>query len=197
MKVYFILDKKSVAVKIGKSNDISSRLDELKTGNPNPLIVIHHIDCKSEKHSFKVETELHRKYAHLHIQGEWFRYVEDEFKDLIDLNYHFKTKEKRTSISYGTLYGEEEFGINKFPDCYFYANLKAQILDSYENIITKKKLKWRTMEWPTYGKQELLPWSTETDRVFISDKRHKQNIEQKNYQESKRKKTPGTLEEFL
>jgi hypothetical protein len=197
MKVYFFLDEKSVAVKIGKSNDIQGRLDDLKTGNPNTLKVIHHINCKSEEHSFEVEKELHKKYQHLHIQGEWFRYEPEEFKDLIDLNYRFETKEKRTSISYGTLYGEEEFGIHKFPDCYFYTNHKAQILDSYENVVGKNKLKWRTMEWPTYGEQKLLPYSTETDRVFISDKRHKQNIEQKNFQDGKKKDKPNNLVDFL
>ena len=197
MKVYLILDEKSVAVKIGKSNDIQSRLDELSTGNPNHLRVIHHIDCKSEEHSFEVEKELHRKYRHLSIQGEWFRYEPEEFKDLIDLNYHFETREKRTSLSYGTIYGEEQFGIHQFPDCFFYPNHKAQILDKYENVIGKKKLKWRTMGWPTYGEQRLLPWSTEINRVFISDKKHKQNLEYNRFLENERKDQPETLEYFL
>ena len=37
LKVYFILDSESNAVKIGKANNIHVRLSDLQTGNPNTL----------------------------------------------------------------------------------------------------------------------------------------------------------------
>ena len=44
--VYFILDEKSKAIKIGKANNIEQRLSDLQTGNPNILNVIYQIECR-------------------------------------------------------------------------------------------------------------------------------------------------------
>ena len=57
MKVYFILDTASNAVKIGKANNIEQRMSDLQTGNPNPLKLIHEIECESEKQSFLLEQD--------------------------------------------------------------------------------------------------------------------------------------------
>jgi hypothetical protein len=201
MKVYFILDSASNAVKIGKANNIDSRISDLQTGNPNPLELIHYIDCESEEQSFLLERKLHNKYKELRLVGEWFMYDESVFQELFQGGLKLQRKCKREPIIIETLFGQESFGIEDFPCCFFYPNLTAQIMNNYEESIRKKN-PFRTMKYPTEGKQMLLPWSTKTDRVFISDKKHKENLKMKKFQENLEMKnfeisTAGTLEIFL
>lgn len=180
MNIYFILDKKSNAVKIGKANDISQRLPDLQTGNPNELTLLNYIQCPSEDKSKALEKELHRRFDSLRIRenGEWFHYEKVVFDILFEENIDFLPKEKRKPLTISSLYGGEVefFGVRNSPTCYFYNNLTAQILDNYENSM-KLSMPYRTMKYPTYNKQLLLPYSTEVDRVFISYKKHKENLE--------------------
>ena len=82
MHVYFILDEKSNAIKIGKANHIQERFSDLQTGNPNPLQVIYYIKCSTEQKSEELEKTLHRKFESFRIRpnGEWFTYNESFFK---------------------------------------------------------------------------------------------------------------------
>lgn len=180
--VYLILDEDSNAVKIGKANDVHQRLSDLQTGNPNFLKVISVIECESSKHAEELESELHDVYKDLRKRknGEWFYYDKEAFKELITNGIDFTPKKTREPLVVirNTLFGEEElFNSEKAPNCYFYPFLKAQTLDRYENLVNRK-MKWRTMEYPTNGKQKLRPFcdSDETDRVFISDRKHKENL---------------------
>ena len=89
----------------------------------------------------------------------------------------FITKERRQPIITNTVFGEQEhFGIKNAPPCRFYPSLRAQILGNYEDCM-KLTIPYRTMEFPTYGEQMLWPYSTDLDRVFISDRKHKENME--------------------
>jgi len=177
MKVYFILDETSNAVKIGKANDIQQRISDLQTGNPNQLKLIYYIDCNSVEHSFVTEKKYHRKFQHLHISGEWFKYEEKVFQKFFTEDLNLTTKEKRSPLILHTLFGEVElFGIKNSPPCYFYPNLVAQIRDNYESA-SRMSIPFRTMKYPTYGECKILPYSNETDRVFISHKKHKENLE--------------------
>jgi hypothetical protein len=179
------LDRNSKAVKIGKANDIQDRLSTLQTGNPNELILIHKISCKSESDGFLRERYYHNKFRHLHRNGEWFNYDEIEFSKFFKEDEHFKSKQKREPLTISTLFGEKTlFNIDFNPCCYFYPNLTAQIIDNFENA-SKMKVPFRTMEWPTYGKSLLLPFSMETNRVFISTKKHKENIELNSFLKTK------------
>ena len=165
--VYFILDEKSKAIKIGKANNIEQRLSDLQTGNPNILNVIYQIECRSEEHSFFIEKKYHKQLREFHINGEWFD----------DINY--TPKETRNPLKITTLFGEEYiemFGIKNSPSCYFYPNLIAQIMHNYEES-SKLKIPFRTMQYPTHGKPMLLPYSNKKDMVFISTKKHKENME--------------------
>jgi hypothetical protein len=71
--------------------------------------------------------------------------------------------------------------INLHPHCYFYPEYPAQIKESYENSL-KLTMPYRTMRWPTDGKQMLLPYSKETNRVFICNKKHNENLKQKRFE---------------
>ena len=177
--VYFILDEKSKAIKIGKANNIDERLSGLQTGNPNSLKLIHSITCKNEDHSFVKEKQLHKKFEHLQMTGEWFKYTDELVNYIDDLDINYTQKEKRTPLIINTLFEEEGkqiFGPKHSPSCYFYPNLTAQIMHNYE-AASKMKIPFRTMEYPTHGKSMLLPYSDEKNRVFISHKKHEEIME--------------------
>ena len=180
MKVYFILDTASNAVKIGKANNIEQRMSDLQTGNPNPLKLIHEIECESEKQSFLLEQTLHKKLEKVRLIGEWFRYDELIFAEFFDDKLNFERTIKRESLQLETLFGKQSFGIKDFPCCFFYPNLTAQIMLNYEDSL-KIKIPFRTMKYPTDGKKMLLPWSTEKDKVFISNRKHKENLKLKKF----------------
>jgi len=175
--VYFVLDRISNSIKIGKANDIEIRMSDLQVGNPNPLELIHYIKCSSSKHSILLEGQLHSKYEKLHLRGEWFRYDEEVFQELITEGTDIKIREKRAPLVISTLWGEEElFGPKNSPKCYFYGHLTAQILSNYEDAKTKK-IPFRVMDYPTHGKPLLMPYSNKLNKVFISTKKHQENIE--------------------
>lgn len=56
------------AVKIGISSDPNARLETLAAGAPGKLDLIAMIPKAGN-----LETECHKRLAHLHIHGEWFR----------------------------------------------------------------------------------------------------------------------------
>jgi len=193
--VYVYLDKKSVAVKIGKADDIEERLSQLQTGNPNTLELLYYIPCDNKYEAFELEAELHAKYQYLWIRGEWFIYDEKVFNQVLAEKFNTKRKEKRKALSVSTLYGEVEyFGNKNTPRCFFYPNQMAQILHGYEKAFNMK-MPYRTMAYPTYGKRMI--GTNETDRVFISTKKHNENLELKRFQEEKLKYSESTLEKFL
>jgi hypothetical protein len=196
--VYFVLDEKSNAVKIGKANVIDTRLTDLQIGNPNPLQVIHHIKCDSEEDSFMKERYFHNMFEDLHIRGEWFQYDQSMFDELILENFVSNVKPKRKPLILNTLYGTEyKFDIKDRPRCFFYPNLPVQILDNFESS-DKRKVPYRTMEYPTQGIKALAPFSYELDRVLISSKKHRENMLLARYEKSKQEKNQSrSLLEFL
>ena len=194
--VYFILDEKSEAIKIGKADDIGDRLPSLQTGNPNQLIVLNTIKCESVKHAFNLEQKFHNFFGHLHIRGEWFSYDKDIFKNFFFNQSDFQPKEKRNPLIIQSLFGEETiFDIKKHPRCRFYENHVAQIKESYENA-TKLTLPYRTMKYPTHGKSMLLPHSLEKDRVFISTRKHQENLEYNKFL-TKNNSIQNSVEQFV
>ena len=189
--VYAILDSKNNCLKIGKANDVDQRLGDLQSGNPTKLKVVATIQCSSEKHAFAVESELHLKYSNLFVLGEWFNYddaILKEFTNFIDNNQNKKT---RDALVTNTLWEDcqEKFDVDSFPRCHFYPDRPAHIKDNYEKV-QGLKIKWRTMEYPTSGKQMLvLPngilASPEVNRVFISGKKHEENLKLKRFYKEK------------
>ena len=68
--LYFLLC--GDAVKIGKSSDPCLRIKELQTGAP--------YECKlvaTFKNMGHKENECHKKFKHLKLYGEWFRYTQE------------------------------------------------------------------------------------------------------------------------
>lgn len=76
-KVYFIQCDK--AVKIGVSTNPKQRFGELQVGSPYELILLGVINGTKE-----TEQELHAKFDHLHLRGEWFK----AHHELLDYVYY-------------------------------------------------------------------------------------------------------------
>lgn len=74
--VYIILDKESNAVKIGRTNNIEKRLENLRACNPNELKLLL-VSNELNEH------ELHNKFAREHIRNEWYTYSAN-IQELID-----------------------------------------------------------------------------------------------------------------
>lgn len=75
--VYFIRDDDG-AIKIGHSISPEVRLGGLQVGSSRPLFLIGSIDGGEQ-----LESELHKKFDHLKIHGEWF-HAEPELEAFID-----------------------------------------------------------------------------------------------------------------
>ena len=183
--VYFVGDLESNAVKIGKADDVDRRIGELQVGNPNPLTLLHSIkfSCSDEAHFY--EKKYHKFFEHLYLTGEWFKFDEQIFQNFFLNEVVVEPKSKRSPLTVYTLFGEENIrDIKKFPRCFFYPYLVAQIKESYENSL-KLKLPFRTMAYPTKGKKMLGTYSDQIDRVFISGKKHLENLEYKKFLDEK------------
>jgi hypothetical protein len=70
--IYFIQQSEDGPIKIGRSCDPESRLKEMQTGNPDPL---HILGCCADMGD--TEQKLHKRFKHIHIQGEWFEPADD------------------------------------------------------------------------------------------------------------------------
>ena len=66
--IYFILDARNNAIKIGYSKNPLQRLSELQVGNSTQLRLI-----KTIEGGVNVERKLHTKFKDLRISGEWFQ----------------------------------------------------------------------------------------------------------------------------
>jgi hypothetical protein len=73
--VYFIEAEGVNLVKIGCTDrDVESRLRELQTASPHPLVL-----AGSTEGSHELEKHFHDAFAHLRTVGEWFR-IDDELR---------------------------------------------------------------------------------------------------------------------
>ena len=67
--VYVIGNKEMKVCKIGFSNNVFKRITAIQTGCPFKLEIF----CIVEG-SVQTEKKLHKKYDHLRLNGEWFKY---------------------------------------------------------------------------------------------------------------------------
>lgn len=73
MAVYFIGTRNKTAIKIGYSVDPVSRLKTLQTAHYVPLDFL----CIINNGTTYDEFSLHRKFRHLHLNGEWYQYSDE------------------------------------------------------------------------------------------------------------------------
>lgn len=176
--VYYIHD--GYKVKIGYTGfSPQFRIPDLQTGNPNKLELIKVLPFKNAFLASEAEKILHKKYDDIRVKthySEWFEYS-DDFMDE-DSTSIFKSSLGKSKEFIHTIYGDDHeiFTMEERPTCFFYPEASAQIINS--KIKSQRNSNpYRTMAYPTNGKQLLLPFSTDYDRVFISHRKHKQNME--------------------
>lgn len=80
--VYFIIDERSQAIKIGWARNPEMRLQSLQVANPNELRLLGSITG-----GCGLEGKIHNQFDHLRIRGEWFRLDFDLLGYLIDLGF--------------------------------------------------------------------------------------------------------------
>ena len=67
-KVYFIESKAAGLIKIGRSVNPVSRFNAIRTMSPDKLVLLGYLP-----EEVATENELHKKFAHLRMHGEWFK----------------------------------------------------------------------------------------------------------------------------
>jgi hypothetical protein len=67
-RVYFVRAASGGPIKIGTSLYVSARVSNLQIGRPDRLVVM-----ATFIGGHKDEKALHRRFASLHVGGEWFR----------------------------------------------------------------------------------------------------------------------------
>jgi predicted GIY-YIG superfamily endonuclease len=74
MKTYvYLIQNGRSHIKIGVSANPVDRMRELQTASSKPLRLLASFPFKSREEAFGVEQELHKKFNHLLISGEWFK----------------------------------------------------------------------------------------------------------------------------
>jgi hypothetical protein len=83
MTVYFVAEEGTERVKIGlTTNPVWTRVSELQIANDRQIILMRAI-----KGDYNVERAAHKRFAHLRLEGEWFRYSDEmwDFGKTIDI----------------------------------------------------------------------------------------------------------------
>lgn len=75
--VYFIEAIGTDTIKIGVTTNMKTRVSALSSSSPFELCVVYYFPGSLQK-----EKELHKKFNHLRVNGEWFKYT-DEIKNFI------------------------------------------------------------------------------------------------------------------
>jgi len=81
MYIYLIQDSYTDLCKIGSSENVSRRLDQLKIANPNELQIIKQFESK---HNRKVEFILHTTFKHKNVSGEWFELNNNDINSFVE-----------------------------------------------------------------------------------------------------------------
>lgn len=68
--------------KIGRSKNVEVRMREIGLQLPFPFEVLHVI---STKDMYRGEDDLHNRYAHCHLNGEWFALTEEDVQAICSI----------------------------------------------------------------------------------------------------------------
>lgn len=98
--VYLMEDLCFGGVKIGVSDDPIERRKAVQIEYQTKIAVRYTVECKDRTTAFKLESRLHRRYATVRQEGEWF-YMPI---DLVLANYRrlkFQAIDLKTPVDYG------------------------------------------------------------------------------------------------
>lgn len=71
--VYFILNKDSNAIKIGRAKDVVKRMKSLQTSSPGELQLIKTVQVEGGEEAKDLEQLLHKHFSEIRLAGEWFK----------------------------------------------------------------------------------------------------------------------------
>jgi len=103
MNIY-IIHHSSDFYKIGKANNINSRLRHLQTSCPIPLKVIAFLPCcdsgilSAEDISYISESKLHKEYQKFNTTNEWFKLDKELVEEIINKYGFIKGKGNKLDI---------------------------------------------------------------------------------------------------
>ena len=191
-------DTGRITFKIGFTDDIKERLRKLQTPHASILKYMNRVYVPAEL--MQLEEDLaHDYFSDYRLEGEHFDI------SLEQLNGYFETRQneyKQIEGLDGEIIIKKRFlsKIRIGPPCYFYDGHQAQDKGNSKSSIKKPidSVKYRTMTWsgvsqghPSYAGKD----KNGTSKVYISHKKHLENIEQMHYEKSK--KNQSDLESFF
>ena len=190
-------DTGRITFKIGKTDDIKERLKDLQTPHASILRYMNRVYVPAEL--MQLEEDLaHDYFSDYRLEGEHFDI------SLEQINDYFETRQNEYKQIEGL---DGEIIINKkyhnsvrtgYP-CFFYPEQQAQ--DKFgsksKEVLSciargspmKDTTRYRTMEWPDVSKANKSYADLSKNgvtRVYISQKKHEENIEQNQYEKSKK-----------
>tara|TARA_B100000214_G_C23754462_1_gene529320 strand:+ start:101 stop:691 length:591 start_codon:yes stop_codon:yes gene_type:complete len=178
--------------KLGYTENLKDRMRDLQIGNPFKLTITDTVQMPVIN-LLEEEKKMHNHFKDFHIRGEWYRVTEEQVKE-----YFNEVKKRYAQIK--TIEGLVEHKpryrehIRTAPPCYFYPEQQAQDkgMGSFYD-----KYRYRTMLWanvkedhPSYASRDK---KTGLSRVFISGRKHKENMHQMKFEEELNTQT--TLEQ--
>lgn len=82
MTIYYVQPKSGGLIKIGyTSKKVELRVSELQTGCPDQLVILGQEEGDERK-----EADLHKKFSHLRVTGEWFRPSIELMRHVVDIS---------------------------------------------------------------------------------------------------------------
>jgi len=194
-------DTGRITFKIGFTDEIEERLRDLQTGHASILKYMNRVYVSAEL--MQLEEDLaHDYFSDYRLEGEHFDI------SLEQINDYFETRQNKYKQTEGL---DGEIIINKkyrnsvrtrYP-CFFYPEQQAQ--DKFgpksKEVLSciargspmKDTTRYRKMEWPGVSKANksyACLSKNGVTKVYISQKKHEENIEQNQYEKSKRVKGP-------
>lgn len=132
MPVYVITDNpgKINVVKIGWSTNVEARITGLQISNHRPLRVLRVIEGSSA-----TELWMHKRYKHLRMTGEWFRFDDEMFTIeppfLEETSMKVKGRKPRKPITQDVWLGKQDA---KCHNHHFDYGLMAWVLDENQAV---------------------------------------------------------------
>ena len=182
--VYAVRDPVSNKIKFGFAEDFENRLKDIQCGNPNTLELVYKVNVPTHLKANE-ERKAHNYFKDLHYRGEWYSTTSRQAIDYLDTvraeYVNLPTLDEVINIK-----KRYRKGVRKAPPCFFYEDHQAQD-KGMSNPKTKDSSRYRTMTWynineshPSYaGKNK-----NGTIRVYISGKKHQENMLEMNSKET-------------
>jgi Meiotically Up-regulated Gene 113 (MUG113) protein len=79
--LYFMQAGHGGPIKIGAASDVAQRMATMQTGSPEQLYLVGYIEGGGPQ-----ERELHKRFAHLRLHGEWFKPAQELIEHISSLS---------------------------------------------------------------------------------------------------------------